>query len=45
MPGVREGIEEKHYAEAEAEALRIAKALDRETALINAATDLLEKLR
>jgi N-acetylated-alpha-linked acidic dipeptidase len=45
MPGVREGIEEKHYAEAETEAVRIAKALDRETALVNAAAGDLEKIR
>jgi N-acetylated-alpha-linked acidic dipeptidase len=45
MPGVREGIEEKHYAEAEREAVRIATAVDRETALINAASDLLERIR
>jgi N-acetylated-alpha-linked acidic dipeptidase len=45
MPGVREGIEEKHYAEAEAEAVRIARAVDRETGLINAASDLLERIR
>jgi N-acetylated-alpha-linked acidic dipeptidase len=45
IPGVREGIEEKHYPEAEAEVVRIAKALDRETALINAAAGDLEKLR
>jgi hypothetical protein len=45
MPGVREGIEQKNYAEAEAEVVRIAHALDRETTLINAATDDLDKLR
>ena len=45
MPGVREGIEEKKYAEAESEAVRIARALDRETALVNAAAADLEKLR
>jgi N-acetylated-alpha-linked acidic dipeptidase len=45
MPGVREGVEEKHYAEAETEAVRIASALARETALINAASDLLERIR
>jgi hypothetical protein len=44
VPGVREGIEEKQYAEAEAEGLRVARALDRETALIDAATAELEKL-
>jgi N-acetylated-alpha-linked acidic dipeptidase len=45
MPGAREGIEEKKYAEAETEAARIAKALDREAALVNAAAADLEKLR
>jgi N-acetylated-alpha-linked acidic dipeptidase len=45
IPGVREGIEEKHYDEAEAEVLRVAAALQRETALVNAAAGDLEKLR
>ena len=45
MPGVREGIEEKRYDEAEAEVVRLAKALDRETALVNAAAADLERLR
>jgi len=45
MPGVREGIEEKNYSEAESEAVRVAKALDRETALVSAAADNLEKLK
>jgi N-acetylated-alpha-linked acidic dipeptidase len=45
MPGVREGIEEKNYAEAESEAVRVAKALDRETALVTAAAEDLEKIR
>jgi N-acetylated-alpha-linked acidic dipeptidase len=45
MPGVREGIEEKHYAEAEMEVVRVAQALDRETALVNAAAADLEKMR
>jgi len=44
VPGVREAIEEKQYAEAEAEVLRVAKALDRETALIEAAASELEAL-
>jgi N-acetylated-alpha-linked acidic dipeptidase len=44
MPGVREGIEEKRYAEAEAEAVRIAKALERETALVTAAAEELERV-
>ena len=33
MPGVREAIEEKNYAEAEAEIVRVARALEREKAL------------
>jgi N-acetylated-alpha-linked acidic dipeptidase len=45
MPGVREGIEEKKYDEAETEAIRLAKALDRETALVNLAASDLERLR
>jgi N-acetylated-alpha-linked acidic dipeptidase len=45
MPGVREGIEEKKYEEAESEVIRLAKALDRETALVNAVSADLEKLR
>jgi N-acetylated-alpha-linked acidic dipeptidase len=45
MPGVREGIEEKKYDEAEAEAIKLAKALDRETTLVNAAAADLERLR
>jgi N-acetylated-alpha-linked acidic dipeptidase len=43
MPGVREGIEQKRYAEAESEAARVAAALDRETTLINDAAAQLEK--
>jgi N-acetylated-alpha-linked acidic dipeptidase len=43
MPGVREGIEQKAYAEAEREVARVAKALDREAALIDAAAVELEK--
>jgi N-acetylated-alpha-linked acidic dipeptidase len=37
LPGVREAIEEKRWAEAEAEILRVAAVLDNESALINAA--------
>ncbi|MGB7151705.1 MAG: transferrin receptor-like dimerization domain-containing protein [Terriglobales bacterium] len=37
MPGVREGIEQKNYAEAEHEIVRVAKALDDESALIESA--------
>ena len=38
LPGVREGIEQRKYAEADAEIARAAKMLDRETALVDAAT-------
>jgi N-acetylated-alpha-linked acidic dipeptidase len=44
LPGVREGIEQKRFAEAEAEVIRVAKALEREAALINAASADLERL-
>jgi N-acetylated-alpha-linked acidic dipeptidase len=44
LPGVREGIEEREYQLAEAEIVRIAKALDRETALIESAAADLERL-
>jgi N-acetylated-alpha-linked acidic dipeptidase len=44
MPGVREAIEEKNYAEAEREVLRVAEALSRETALINELTSTLDQL-
>jgi N-acetylated-alpha-linked acidic dipeptidase len=44
LPGVREAIEQKAYAEAEAEIVRVARALDRETALIDAAAADLERL-
>jgi len=43
MPGVREGLEQKAYAEAEREVARVAKALEREAALIDAAAVDLEK--
>jgi N-acetylated-alpha-linked acidic dipeptidase len=45
MPGVREAIEEKNYAEADAEIVRVARALEREKTLIEAAAADLEKLR
>jgi len=35
---VREGIEQRKYTEADAEIARAAKMLDRETALVDAAT-------
>jgi N-acetylated-alpha-linked acidic dipeptidase len=37
VPGVREGIEQKNYAEAEHEIVRVAKALEDESALIESA--------
>jgi N-acetylated-alpha-linked acidic dipeptidase len=45
MPGVREAIEEKNYAEAEAEIVRVARALEREKALIEAAAADLERVK
>lgn len=41
--GVREGIEDKCYAEAEKQAPRAAAAVDREAALITAAAQILEQ--
>jgi N-acetylated-alpha-linked acidic dipeptidase len=43
VPGVREGIEQKRYAEAEQEIARVAKALEAEAALIDSAAETLEK--
>ena len=43
VPGVREGIEQKHYAEADQEIIRVAKALENEAALIESAAKELEK--
>src|ERR1700676_4253173 len=42
VPSVREGIEQKRYAEAEQEIVRVAKALQDESSLIESATQLLE---
>ena len=42
VPGVREGIEQKRYAEAEQEIIRVAKALQDEAALIDSAAQMLE---
>jgi hypothetical protein len=42
MPGVRENIEQHHYAEAETEAARLAEVLKREVALIDSASHQLE---
>ncbi len=44
VPGVREGIEEKRYSEAEQEMARVARALVEEAALIDSASDLLDQL-
>jgi N-acetylated-alpha-linked acidic dipeptidase len=44
MPGVREGVEEGRYADAEREVLRVASALARLTALIDASSGQLEAL-
>ena len=44
LPGVREGIEERKYQEAEAEVVRAAKALEREAALVVSAAEELERL-
>ena len=43
MPGVREAIEEKHWAEADSEIVRVAAVLNSETALINSAAAELEQ--
>ncbi len=44
LPGVREGIEQRHYEEAEAEIVRAANALKREVSLVESATAELERL-
>jgi len=43
MPGIREGLEQKRWAEAEAQIVRVAAVLDAESEGIEAAADLLEK--
>ena len=43
VPSVREGIEQKRYAEAEQEIARVARALDDEAVLIDSAAAMLEK--
>ena len=43
LPGVREAIEQKHWAEADSEIVRVAKVLDSESALINSAAAELEE--
>jgi N-acetylated-alpha-linked acidic dipeptidase len=44
MPGVREALEQKDYAEAEREVVRVAEALARETQLIDGLTKTLDEL-
>ena len=44
VPGVREAIEQKQYAAAEAEVVRAAAAVQREVDLVNAATRDLESV-
>jgi N-acetylated-alpha-linked acidic dipeptidase len=43
IPGVREAIEQKHWAEANTQIVRAAKVLDDEAALLDAATEVLAK--
>lgn len=45
MPGVREGIEQKRYEEAEREVTRVAAAVTRVSALVTAAAEALERAR
>jgi N-acetylated-alpha-linked acidic dipeptidase len=45
LPGVREAIEQKKYPEAETEVVRVARAIDRETAMLDQASADLEKLK
>ncbi len=44
IPGVREGIEQKRYAEAEQEIARVAKALQEESRLIEEVARQLEQI-
>jgi N-acetylated-alpha-linked acidic dipeptidase len=43
LPGIREAIEQKKWAEADSEIVRVATVLDSETALLNAAATVLEQ--
>jgi N-acetylated-alpha-linked acidic dipeptidase len=45
VPGVREAIEQKRYAEADSEILRVARAIEDEAALVDSAAADLEALR
>ncbi len=44
MPGVREGIEQKRYAEAEQEIVRVSRVLQDEAALVDSAAEELERV-
>jgi N-acetylated-alpha-linked acidic dipeptidase len=45
IPSVRDGIEQKRYAEAESEIVRVAKALEAESTVIDAAAESLEQAK
>jgi N-acetylated-alpha-linked acidic dipeptidase len=45
LPGIREAIEEKRWAEVDSEIVRVAAVLDSESALINSAAAELEQAR
>jgi N-acetylated-alpha-linked acidic dipeptidase len=45
VPGVREGIEQDRYSEAEQEIVRVSKALNDEAAIIDKASGILESLK
>jgi len=42
MPGIREGIELRHWQEADAQIVRVAHALESEAALLDSASSDLE---
>ena len=44
VPGVREGIEQQRYSEAEQEVTRVAKVLEAEAAVVDSAAGLLEQM-
>ena len=44
VPGVREGIEQKRYSEAEQEVTRVAKTIENEAAIVDSAAAQLEQL-
>jgi N-acetylated-alpha-linked acidic dipeptidase len=45
MPGVRENIEQKEYADADAEAVKLADVLNKEAAWIDSASEVLEGVK